>query len=97
MSQIQIQLDSKELKEEISAIVKEALEEFSKNLQLQSSEDKIYTPVEAAEILSCNPSTVSNWRRDGDLGSWGLGGRVYVRQSDIDKALIRLKPKNGTL
>lgn len=53
-------------------------------------EKPILTKKETAKLLNVNLSTLWNWHQRGILKPFGIGGRVYYRRSDIDKALIQL-------
>lgn len=98
MSTLQIlQVDMAELMAAINEAVKVALSESEKPHPNIAPEDKIYTPEQAAELLEASKSTITNWRNDGLLGSWKLGGRIYIKRSDIDEALVRIKLKKSKL
>lgn len=48
------------------------------------------TKKETANLLSVDISTLWNWHQKGILKPIGLGGRVYYRMIDIEKALVQL-------
>ena len=79
------QIKPEELQQEILKVFKE----LSKKVQLKSTDDYL-TREEVAETLKVNKSTVSNWKRDGVLNAYGIGGRVYYKRSDIDEAMIKI-------
>ena len=53
-------------------------------------EKPILTKKETAQLLNVDLSTLWNWQKKGFLIPFGIGGRVYYKMSDIEKALIQL-------
>lgn len=53
-------------------------------------EKPILTKKETANLLNVDLSTLWNWHQKGILIPFGIGGRVYYRMSDIEKALVQL-------
>ncbi len=53
------------------------------------SEEKLLTPQEVAKQLNVSRDTVYSWIRRGQLPRKKIGGRNYIKQSDIDKYLIK--------
>lgn len=53
-------------------------------------EKPILTKKETAKLLNVDLSTLWNWQQKGILKPFGIGGRVYYKFSDIEKALIQL-------
>jgi len=53
-------------------------------------EKPILTKKETAQLLNVDLSTLWNWQQKGILKPFGIGGRVYYKFSDIEKALIQL-------
>lgn len=98
MNQIQIvQIDRDELFVTFEGIVKSAFDKLLSNLKAEKEpvERETYlTPAETAEFLKVNLSTISNWRKAGTLKSYIMGGRVYIKRTDIDKCMVRLKSQN---
>lgn len=45
---------------------------------------------EVAKMLSIDLSSVHNWTVKGKLQSYGIGGRVYYKRSEVEEALIPL-------
>ncbi|HEX8563834.1 MAG TPA: helix-turn-helix domain-containing protein [Flavobacterium sp.] len=50
----------------------------------------LLTRDEVATLFKINLSTLHSWTRDGKLKSYGIGGRVYYKRSEIDESLIKL-------
>lgn len=48
---------------------------------------KLLTQQETANIFSVSRVTIWKWTKSGILPSVRVGGRVYYRQSDIDKII----------
>jgi len=55
--------------------------------------DKLLTRKEAAQMLKVDMSTIHNWTKRNILTSYGIGGRVYYKESEIKNALIKLNEK----
>lgn len=53
-------------------------------------EKPILTKKETAQLLNVDLSTLWNWQKKRILIPFGIGGRVYYRMSDIEKALVKL-------
>ena len=45
---------------------------------------------EVADFFKINIATLHNWTTKGKLKSYGIGGRVYYKRNEIEKALIEL-------
>ena len=84
-----IQFTPQELQEVIGLAVSKQLEPFLKNLSNKKEED-LLTKKEAATFLSISLSTLDAWCKNGSLTSYGIGGRVYFKKSDIISALIKI-------
>ncbi|WP_367755816.1 helix-turn-helix domain-containing protein [Flavobacterium sp. WC2421] len=74
--------------EAIQALVAQ-VHELSANLQPKQPEEYL-TRQDVAKLLKVNISTVSNWKNDGVINAYGIGGRVYYKRSEIDKAMIKI-------
>lgn len=85
----QIQLNTEQLQTEILKKLKAELLELSKNFQPKEPKEYL-TRQDVAELFQVNISTVSNWKNDGVINAYGMGGRVYYRRSEIDKAMIKI-------
>ena len=69
--------------------LKPQFEELIKNLEPKSP-NEFLTISQAAEILSVDKSTIFNWRCNGVIRCVGLGSRVYVMRSEIDRRMAEL-------
>lgn len=58
---------------------------------LTPSQSDLLTREEVAEMLKINLSTLHNWTKQGKLISYGVGGRVYYKRAEIEKALVRIE------
>lgn len=85
----QIQLNTEQLQTEILKKLKAELLELSKNFQPKEPKEYL-TRQDVAELFQVNISTVSNWKNDGVINAYGLGGRVYYKRSEIEKAMIKI-------
>ena len=84
-----IQVKPKDLKndllQDLKLFVQEQFTQLKENLF-----DEYLTLEQAADFLSVNISTIHNWRREGILKTFQIGSRVYIKRSDIDKAMVQL-------
>ena len=67
------------------------IEELTKNFQKPPTQEEYLTKNEAAELLKVNPSTIFNWTSKGILKSYGLGGRIYYKRSEIEECITPIK------
>jgi excisionase family DNA binding protein len=65
------------------------VQELSKNLQTKQPEEYL-TRKDVAKLLKVSISTVSNWKNTGVISYHCMGGRVYYKRSEIDKAMIKI-------
>lgn len=90
MEKIQfIQTTPEELQTAIIKGVKDHLEDFKKNFQSKQPAEYL-TRNEVAKMLKIDLSSVHNWTKKGKLKSYGIGGRVYYKFSEIEKAIVKL-------
>ena len=73
--------------ESLQQLILKTLEELSKKVIFK--EDYL-TRKEVAKLCKVNISTVSNWKNEGVLNAYGLGGRVYYKRSEIDKQMVKI-------
>jgi len=78
---------SEQLQKDILSVIKRNLNKLPQYLK---QEEKYLTREEVAKLLKVNKSTVSNWKTSGILNAYGIGGRVYFKKSEIDKAMIKI-------
>lgn len=83
------QFNTEQLQKEILKQLKAELYELSKNFQPKTPEEYL-TRQEVAKLCKVNISTVSNWKNEGVINAYGIGGRVYYKRSEIDKAMIKI-------
>lgn len=90
MEQIQfISYSPQQLQGEITASVKNQLEEFLKKYQPQQPKEYL-SRNEVSKMLGVNLSTLFNWHKKKILVPFGISGRVYYLRSEIEAKLIRL-------
>lgn len=85
-----IQTTPEELKSEITAGIKNQLEEFLKHYTPKKPNEYL-TRKEVAQMFRVDMSTVNNWCKSKTLKPLGIGSRVYFLRSDIEETL---KPLN---
>ncbi|WP_330442267.1 helix-turn-helix domain-containing protein [Flavobacterium sp. C4GT6] len=69
--------------------VKTCLKDLSNYLQPKKP-DELLTREEAAKKLKISISTLNNWVGKGILQTYGIGGRVYLKNSEIEQAMVKL-------
>ena len=74
----------------ISDAVKSQLEDLKKNFQPKVPTE-LLTRNEVKELFKVDLSTIHNWTKKGKLKSYGIGGRVYYKRSELDSTIIELK------
>ena len=90
MEQIQfINYSPQQLQGEITASVKNQLEDFLKKYQPQQPKEYL-SRNEVSKMLGVNLSTLHNWNKKKILVPVGIGNRVYYLRSEIEASLIRL-------
>ena len=73
-------------------LIKELIE---KELQKIRTQTTYLTRKEVSKMLKVDLSTIHNWTKQNILTSYGIGGRVYYKLEDVEKAIIKLND-NGT-
>ena len=54
------------------------------------SKDELLTRKQAAQMFRCNESTIWRWRKMGIIKAYGVGGKVYYKQSELEQVLLEL-------
>ena len=67
----------------------EVLETIRKEFKKTNSGDEYLMRKDVARNLKVDVSTIDNWARSGKLIKYLIGGRVYFKKSEIDKAVCR--------
>jgi len=65
------------------------LNQIEKNFQPKEPPEFL-SRAEVAKMLGIDLSSVHNWTVKGKLLSYGIGGRVYYKRSEVEAALIPL-------
>lgn len=90
MNQLElVTVSTPQLFELIKRGLKEQLTQLKNELK-EKLEERLLTRQETAEYLSISISTLSNWTANKTITSYGIGGRVYYKLSDIERALVKL-------
>ena len=84
-----VQVNPEQFKTEIIEDVKVLGKELLKRLKSIVPEEYL-TREEVARLLKVSVSTVSNWKNEGVINAYGLGGRVYYKRSELEKAMIKI-------
>lgn len=84
-----IQYSPEQLQAEITAGVKNQLDNFLKHFTPKQPNEYL-TRQEVAQMFSVDISTVHNWSKSGKLKPLGLSGRIYFLRSEVEASLIPL-------
>jgi Helix-turn-helix domain len=90
MESIQLlQITPQQLQQLIVDGIKNELNKLKEHFQPKAPEE-LLTREETAQKLKINLSTLHNWTKSRTLTSYGIGGRVYYRNSEIEQAMVKL-------
>lgn len=78
-----------ELRSDID-FLKSEIKDLKENFQPKHPTQYL-TRNEVAKMLHVDLSTVHNWTRKGRIKSYGIGGRVYFKRSEVETAIVELK------
>lgn len=84
-----LQITPQELQELILEGVRKEFNKLKEYFQPKEP-DELLTREETAQKLKINLSTLHNWTKNGTLVSYGINGRVYYRNSEIEQAMVKL-------
>ena len=87
---LKIQLFEITPEELIEKIVNELKASSIQQRAISQEFETYLTTIQLAELLDVSVGTINNWRKKNILNACQIGGRVYFRRSDIDKAMIDL-------
>jgi excisionase family DNA binding protein len=74
----------------IDARLNKHFKEVEKYLQPKTPTTYL-TRHEVAELLSVDLSTVHNWKKQGKLIAYQIGGRVFYKRAEVENSIVRLK------
>ena len=90
MSEITV-INNNDLRTIISDVVEQNLIEFSKWFEDKLVEaERPLTPKEAMVYLSMSRATFYRYVKKGTIPQYGLDGRTYFKQSELDNAIKRI-------
>lgn len=61
------------------------------NPQTISQPEEYLTVKDVADLFHISIATVNNWRREGILVAYQIGGKVFFKRSEIENSLVELK------
>jgi len=70
--------------------IKSELADLKRNYEPKEP-TKYLTRQEVAKMFQIDLSSVHNWTKKGKLKSYGLGGRVYFKRTEVENAIVELK------
>lgn len=62
-----------------------------RNEKQSSSSKELLTRQEVAKLLKIDLSTLHHWTKSGILIKYGIGKRVYYKQSEVENAIVQLE------
>lgn len=83
------QMTPQQLKELIADTVRAEMNALTKRSQVKAPEEWLTRDM-AAEKLKINLSTLHKWTKKKRLNAYGMEGRVYYKNDEIDQALIKI-------
>lgn len=90
MSNITV-IEINELRDLISEVISEQIIAFSKWFESKLvQEERPLTPKEAMDYLSMSRATFYRYVKKGKIPQYGIEGRRYFKQSELDNAIKRI-------
>ena len=83
--------------EEFKKDLLESIEEVFSTIEKQKEPEKqleLLTAPEVAIIFGVKTLTIRRWTKEGKLKSYGIGGIVRFKRTDIESCLIELTPRS---
>ena len=80
--------------EQLENLVKRAVRESLQEENPQQKSDRqndFLNREEVIQLLKISPSTLYNWTTQGKVRAYGLGAKVYYKQSEIESMMVPLK------
>jgi len=93
------QLTTEEFSKLLSDVVAEKLTQFLaiKIQQEENNTKELLKTKDVAAIFKVSERTIANWKKSGKLNDHLVGGSVFFKPSDVEKAMIsREKPIRKT-
>ncbi|WBX73388.1 helix-turn-helix domain-containing protein [Tenacibaculum pacificus] len=85
-----IQITAEQLQNKIIKGVAEQLQELEKSFQPKEPTEYL-SRNDVATMLQVNLSTLFNWNKQKILQPYQIGGRVYYKRSEIEKAVVKVE------
>jgi len=85
-----IEITPEQLENAILDGIKLQLENLKENF-VPKTPVEFLTRQEVAQMLKVDLSTLHNWHKKGKLIPYALGGRVYYKRVEVEKAMVKLK------
>lgn len=90
MESIQLlQITPQQLQQIVVESFKNELNKLIEHFQPKAPQE-LLTREETAQKLKINLSTLHNWTKNKTLTAYGMGSRVYYRNSEIEQAMVKL-------
>jgi DNA-binding NtrC family response regulator len=79
------------LKELFKQCLKSELEDFKKELLIQTAKDDLINREQVLELLQINASTLYHWQNKGKIQVYKFANKCYYKRSELINGLIPQK------
>lgn len=59
--------------------------------QTTSQPEEYLSVKDVADLFHISIATVNNWRREGIIVAYQIGGKIFFKRSEIENSLVQLK------
>ena len=84
-----IQVTPDELRDLIIEGIKLQLKELKEHFEPKVPNEYL-SRSDLSKMLKVDLSTIHNWSKKGKLKSYGIGGRIYYKRSEVENAIIKI-------
>jgi len=74
----------------IDEAVKRQLDELKKNFRTKEPTNYI-SRIDLSKKFKVDLSTIHNWRKKGLIIGYQIGGKIYFKLDEVEKAIVKLK------
>jgi excisionase family DNA binding protein len=77
-------------------LVARVVNELKQSQELATSQtilqpEEYLTVKDVADLFHISIATVNNWRREGIIVAYQIGGKIFFKRSEIENSLVQLK------
>ncbi|WP_422350089.1 helix-turn-helix domain-containing protein [Flagellimonas sp.] len=85
-----LNITPKDFLDEVDKRLDNRFVDFTKKFKPDPPEE-FMTKEEVSKLLKVTKTTINNYTNRGILTPYGLGGMIYFKRSEIEKAIIKLR------